>query len=64
MSGVFLFIVLLTRHQFYDEYGKVIFSKEVEDKPGYTISSKYKVKCFCDAIVDGRLYKCNDKDKV
>ena len=56
------YILIYYRHQIFDEYGKVVFSKEVKDKPGYTVLNNYReyINSFYDAIVDGRLYKCRD----
>ena len=52
------------RHQIFDEYGKVVFNKEVKDKTFYMILNSYKdyIQSFYDAIVDGRLYKCSNGD--
>ena len=47
------------RHQIFDEYGKVIFSKEVKDNPGPVPLNSYKIERLYDVIADGRLYKCD-----
>ena len=55
-------IHFVDRHQIYDEYGKVVFSKEVKDDPDRRIMRSYKktVKSFYDAIADAQLYKCRE----
>ena len=55
-------IHFVVRHQIYDEYGKVVFSKEVKDNPDRGVMRSYKktVKSFYDAIADGQLYKCRE----
>ena len=55
------YIIIHFRHQIFDEYGKVVFSKEVNDNPGDKVLNRYKnIDSLYDAIVDGRLYKCRD----
>lgn len=58
-------LIIHFRHQIFDEYGKVVFSKEVNDHPGDRVLNRYKsIDSRYDAIVDGRLYKCRDEGRM
>ena len=50
------------RHQIFDEYGKVVYNKEVKDKTFYLILNSYRdyIQSYYDAIFDGQLYKCSN----